>query len=359
VSSKCRDVNSPDQIEKYLKDLFEQAIKRIDVKSVENVFNILDLDHLSRVVLYLKWLDKFIEREKREMNFDNLELEYNKCVQTIQDLRMQEDRFIMQNASIIAMTTSGASRYHTVLRDIAPRIVIVEEAAEVFEAHVISALSEKCEHLILIGDHVQLRPNPAVFKLAKEYSFDVSLFERLVNNNCSRVMLNTQHRMRPEISCLMLNFYPQEIKDHESVNEFENVRGMHKNVFFMNHPHFEYEDEYNRKTKINVFEAEFCAKFCQYLLKQEYDPRKITLLTFYLGQVHEIKRQLKFLNLAKSKITVVNVDNYQGEENDLVILSCVRSNSEGRIGFLEITNRVCVAMSRAKIGKNFIKKNGL
>ena len=48
------------------------------------------------------------------------------------------------------------------------------------------------------------------------------------------------------------------------------------------------------------------------------------------------------------KITVV--DNFQGEENDIILLSLVRSNREARIGFLKIENRVCVALSRAKMG---------
>ncbi len=100
----------------------------------------------------------------------------------LRELRLQEDRCIMQNAYIIAMTTTGSSRYHNVLKDIGPRIVIVEEAAEVFEAHIVSALSKNCEHLILIGDHVQLRPSPSVYKLAKTFKLDVSLFERLINN---------------------------------------------------------------------------------------------------------------------------------------------------------------------------------
>jgi len=53
-------------------------------------------------------------------------------------------------------------------------------------------LSPKCEHLILIGDHVQLRPSPSVYKLGQEYHMDVSLFERLVKNDFSNVRLNIQ-----------------------------------------------------------------------------------------------------------------------------------------------------------------------
>ena len=74
------------------------------------------------------------------------------------------------------------------LKDIGPRIVIVEEAAEVFESHIVASLSKNCEHLILNGDHIQLRPNPAVYKLAKDFDFDVSLFERLVKNDTKKVL---------------------------------------------------------------------------------------------------------------------------------------------------------------------------
>lgn len=72
------------------------------------------------------------------------------------------------------------------------KIVIVEEAAAIFEAHIVTALSTGCEHLILIGDHVQLRPNPSVYHLAVKYKLDVSLFERLIKNGFPNVRLNIQ-----------------------------------------------------------------------------------------------------------------------------------------------------------------------
>lgn len=80
------------------------------------------------------------------------------------------------------------------------KIVIVEEAAEIFEAHIITSLSPKCQHLILIGDHVQLRPNPSVYRLATHYNIDVSLFERLVKNQFQNVRLNIQVEQKTSIS---------------------------------------------------------------------------------------------------------------------------------------------------------------
>lgn len=83
------------------------------------------------------------------------------------------------------------------LRALRPRIVIVEEAAEVLEAHLVASLTQACQHLILIGDHQQLRPNPAVYELAIKYNLEISLFERLIHNEYPHRMLANQHRMAP------------------------------------------------------------------------------------------------------------------------------------------------------------------
>ena len=65
--------------------------------------------------------------------------------------RKQEDIETLRSAKVIGMTTTGAARMQSVLQQVGPEIVIVEEAAEVLEAHIITALSKHCKHLILIG----------------------------------------------------------------------------------------------------------------------------------------------------------------------------------------------------------------
>lgn len=88
---------------------------------------------------------------------------------------------------------------------------------------------------LFIGDHKQLRPSNAVYKLAKDYNFDISLFERMVNNEVPCYTLGEQHRMRPEIASLITpSIYP-ELKNHISVYNRENVRGVTKDLFFLNH----------------------------------------------------------------------------------------------------------------------------
>ena len=65
--------------------------------------------------------------------------------------RKQEDIDVLKHAKVIGMTTTGAAKYQDVLQQVAPPIVVVEEAAEVLEAHITTALSKHCQHLILIG----------------------------------------------------------------------------------------------------------------------------------------------------------------------------------------------------------------
>jgi hypothetical protein len=81
---------------------------------------------------------------------------------------------------------------------------------------------------------------------------------------------------------------------------------------------------------------------------QGYTNKQITILTAYSGQVRLLRNDLRNLNI--TNVYVTSVDNYQGEENDIILLSLVRSNKRGIIGFLSTSNRICVALSRAKIG---------
>lgn len=71
------------------------------------------------------------------------------------------------------------------------------------------------------------------------------------------------------------------------------------------------------------------------------------MLTTYTGQMFLLKSIFRNTpNCKDVRITVV--DNFQGEENDVILLSLVRSNADSKIGFLNIENRICVAVSRAK-----------
>lgn len=83
-------------------------------------------------------------------------------------------------------------------------------------------------------------------------------------------------------------------------------------------------------------------------MKQGYDHGQITVLTGYSGQMFLLKRLLE--DHLRKGLRITTVDNYQGEENDIVLLSLVRSNVNDSVGFVGVDNRVCVALSRARVG---------
>ena len=65
---------------------------------------------------------------------------------------------VLRSARVVGLTTTGVAGAQRLITSLGPRIVVIEEAAEVMEAHIIAALSARTEHLILIGDHMQARP---------------------------------------------------------------------------------------------------------------------------------------------------------------------------------------------------------
>ncbi|XP_077125738.1 NFX1-type zinc finger-containing protein 1-like isoform X2 [Ranitomeya variabilis] len=276
-----------------------------------------------------------------------LEDEYQILINRLAELRNQQDCEILQRTDIIGMTTTGAAKYRKLLQVVQPRIVIVEEAAEVLEAHIITTLSSRCQHLILIGDHQQLRPATTVYELAKNFNLEVSMFERLIRMGIPYVRLNLQHRMRPEIAKLLTPHIYDKLENHESVYKYDNIKGVCQNLFFVDHDHPEHHIS-EGKSRQNVHEAGFVKSLCLYFIQQGYSPSQITILTTYSGQLHCLQKMMPKAQFEGVRVCVV--DKYQGEENDIIILSLVRSNLVGNVGFLKIPNRVCVALSRAKKG---------
>jgi hypothetical protein len=171
--------------------------------------------------------------------------------------------------------------------------------------------------------------------------------------------------MRPELCELMVHFYDN-LENHDSVRtERPAIIGVKQNLFFINHTHPE-EAFIEGNSKQNKFEAEYIISLAHFLVKQGYKKSQITILVMYLGQRALISRMMK--NSSHSKLLKdirINVtDSFQGEENDIILLSLVRSNNKtNTIGFLKIHNRICVALSRARcamyiVGNlNFLKEH--
>ncbi|XP_073534615.1 NFX1-type zinc finger-containing protein 1-like isoform X2 [Phyllobates terribilis] len=331
-----------------LRKKMEKELLKMDNMSEEEYNMISDIYAIpiyKRWKIYRMWRQTVIKAIRSEIF--KLEDEYQILINRLAELRNQQDCAILQRADIIGMTTTGAAKYRKLLQVVQPRIVIVEEAAEVLEAHIITTLSRRCQHLILIGDHQQLRPATTVYELAKNFNLEVSMFERLIRMGIPYVRLNYQHRMRPEIAKLLTPHIYDRLENHESVDKYDNVKGVCQNLFFVDHDHPEHQIS-EGKSRQNVHEAAFVKSLCFYFIQQGYSPSQITILTTYSGQLHCLQKMMPKAQFQGVRVCVV--DKYQGEENDIIILSLVRSNVFGNVGFLKIPNRVCVALSRAKKG---------
>ena len=279
----------------------------------------------------------------------------------INEIHQVIDLSIIKSKRIIGITTTGAARLNEMINNLNPKVVLVEEAAEILESQLVACLSDKIEQLILIGDHQQLQPSSNSYFLEKNKNFTYSLFERLIMNGFGASLLNTQRRMNPSISNLIKPIYIENqnliLNDHQIVltrkliintkKSKKEIPNIVSRVFWWTHNEPEQVSVIGR-SKMNITEVSMIENLVTFLTNNHINQSSITVIGAYQGQVYEIKKKLK-LKLFND-VQVETVDKYQGSENDIIILSCVRSNPEKKIGFLGKTNRVCVALSRARLG---------
>ncbi|TVY70248.1 NFX1-type zinc finger-containing protein 1 [Fusarium oxysporum f. sp. cubense] len=307
------------------------------------------------------------------------------------------DQRILSQAHVIGITISNAARKIDLLKSLSPKVMICEEAAEVTEPHLISTLIPGIEHLIQIGDHKQLRPKINEHNLGREISgkkwqLDRSQFERRAEGEdglspVPLAQLNVQRRMRPEISQLISTVYP-ELQDHPSVLSYPDVVGMRHNVFWLDHnqPEAQPAEGPHASSYCNRWEIEMATALVRHLVRQgEYKPEDIALLTPYTSQLcaltHALSEEIEISMESEdsqdsdqeseyeedtpdqklmrkrplsSAVRLATVDNFQGEEAKVVIISLVRSNPRHKMGFLRTSNRINVLLSRARHGMYLI-----
>ena len=146
-----------------------------------------------------------------------------------------------------------------------PGVVLVEEAGEILESHILTALGPETKQLVLIGDHKQLRPR-VNFALSVEkgdgYDLNKSLFERLVERGYPHHTLLQQHRMRPELANFVRELTYPDLFDASSTQNRPSIKGLQDNIVFLNHTHMEeqmqnvrdWKDDTSPSTKRNLYE---------------------------------------------------------------------------------------------------------
>ena len=229
---------------------------------------------------------------------------YNATSEQLSRAFRTKNAAIIKGKRIVACTTTAAAMYTEDLRSATHDVVLVEEAGEILESHILTALGPKTQQLILIGDHKQLRPKINDHRLSVEsgegYDLNRSLFERLIVKGYPHETLLKQHRMRPEISSLVRSLTYPDLQDAPSTQGRPDLRGFQDNIIFFNHNHeeegaqlkFRREDFGADTSKRNEFEADMVVQCLRYLAKQGYGTERVVILTAYLAQVSLLKDKL-------------------------------------------------------------------
>lgn len=255
-----------------------------------------------RAKLVEKWFTAILE-EKAEGVQERARC-YNQT-QSELDVHFRDGRVqLLRQKRIIGCTTTAAAMFSNLISSAGVGIVMVEEAGEIQEPHVLTALTPSVQQLILIGDHKQLRPKINNYKLTVEkgegYDLNRSLFERLILQGHPHTTLQKQHRMHPDISILVKELTYPDLEDGPKTKIRDPLRGLEDRVIFVNHSHPEVQnekladrrDEGAKSSKENKHEAEMVLKIVRFLAQQGYATKNMVVLTPYLGQLRLIRDML-------------------------------------------------------------------
>lgn len=271
------------------------------------------------------------------------------------DARRLEERLIahlLDSATVVCATLTGLD--DELLRNRQFDLAVIDEAAQTTEpACWIPLLRSK--RLVLAGDHCQLPPT-ILSSDAKQLGFDVSLLERLVASlgDVASRQLTTQYRMHEQIMQFSsAEFYDSSLIAAECVREhlladLPDVLPCPLTQTAMQFIDTAGSDcveqaETDGSSRNNPGEADVVVRQVQELLSSGVTPCEIAIITPYAAQV----RLLRTL-IDSPAIEIDTVDGFQGREKEAVVISLVRSNTSGEVGFLRDTRRTNVALTRAR-----------
>lgn len=271
------------------------------------------------------------------------------------EIRINESLFA--EARVIACTLVGST--NRLLMGQKFGTLFIDEAAQALEPACWIAI-RKADRVILAGDHCQLPPTVKAPE-ALRAGLGHTLMQTIVKNKPETVsLLKLQYRMNDEIMRFssewfyggMLQSAPEvkyrSILDFDTPIEWINTEGMDCNEEFVG-------ENYGR---INKPEAELSiAQLKEYITKigrERFLSERIDvgLISPYKAQVQYLRRLVRndaFFKPYRQAITINTVDGFQGQERDVILISLVRANEEGQIGFLNDLRRMNVAITRARM----------
>ena len=304
-----------------------------------------------------KAIRELYSRSRKGAERESVRQKINSLKDRATELEIRINESLFAEARVIACTLVGSA--NRLLMGQKYGTLFIDEAAQALEPACWIPI-RKADRVILAGDHCQLPPTVKCLEALRAGLGD-TLMQSIVRNKPGVVsLLKLQYRMNDEIMRFssdwfyggMLQSAPEvkyrSILDFDTPIEWVNTEGMDCNEEFVG-------ENYGR---INKPEAELSVnQLKEYItrigrtrfLEERID---VGLISPYKAQVQYLRQLLKrdaFFKPFRPLITVNTVDGFQGQERDVILISLVRANEEGQIGFLNDLRRMNVAITRARM----------
>lgn len=273
------------------------------------------------------------------------------------ELEVQIDADLFGEARVIACTLVGSA--NRVLTNHTFTTLFIDEAAQALEAACWIAIS-KADRVILAGDHHQLPPTIKCIEAARG-GLDRTLMQKVATNKPETVsLLKIQYRMHQDIMCFSSHwFYQDELKAAPEVSD-RGILTYETPVVWFDTADCDFEEDQLSESlsRINKQEAALLVEQLQIYIEKITKERVLDeridfgLISPYKSQVQYIRGLIKrnaFFKPFRKLITVHTVDGFQGQERDVIMISLVRANDQGNIGFLNDLRRMNVAITRARM----------
>ena len=277
------------------------------------------------------------------------------------ELEVRINSELFGEARVIACTLTGSA--HRLLQGQKYNTLFIDEAAQALEAACWIPM-RKVSRVVLAGDHCQLPPTVKSIAALKA-GLGKTLMERIVENHPDEVsLLKIQYRMNEQIMRFSSDWFY-----HGQVESAPSVR--HRGILDYDIPiewrQASIDDEGTPPAeefvgesfgRINKTEAQLTLdtlqRYFEKIGKQRVLDERIDVgvISPYRAQVQYLRQQLRkreFFKPFRHLISVNTVDGFQGQERDIIVISLVRSNDEGQIGFLRDLRRMNVAITRARM----------
>ncbi|MCL7048360.1 hypothetical protein MKW94_000768 [Papaver nudicaule] len=275
----------------------------------------------------------------------------------LEEARAKLEASFANEAEIVFTTVSSSGRKIFSRLEHGFDMLVIDEAAQASEVAILPPLALSAARCVLVGDPQQL-PATVISKAAGTLLYSRSLFERFQQAGCPTMLLSVQYRMHPQIRDFpSRHFYQGRLTDSESVGNLPDE------VYYKDpllRPYVFYDITHGRESHRggsvsyqNIHEAQFVLRLYEHLHRtlKSLGAKKVTvgIITPYKLQLKCLQREFEeVLNSEEGKDLYINtVDAFQGQERDVIIMSCVRASTHG-VGFVADIRRMNVALTRAK-----------